>query len=277
VARSRRLPQVGRTVSPRRGAQPPTQPPPPPGPSPGKSQGPTHGQGIGIGLFLLSTGRNPGQGGVAPQPAFPHTPILDTFNRADNASLGANWSLLNPGGADGYISTPLGINGNAAYNPTTAGANKSSAYWNVQTFNATQEAYFTANTPPSDWYAVCLRCQNVGGISVKYYFFQTHGSDGAWGINRMDSFSSETSLQSGTFAGFAAGDRIGGRVQNNGSGNPVLTLWVFRAATGLWSSVSSVTDTSGSKITTGGNIGMFIGNLNGSGAGRMDNFGGGNA
>ena len=202
-------------------------------------------------------------------PAFPHTSILDTFNRADSGSLGANWTQLNPGGGAGYTSTQVGISGNAAYDPQTAGANKASAAWTATQFAANQEAFCTIAVVPGDAYGVCLRCQNVGGIGCKYYFVQTTAP--SWNINRIDNFSTSTQLTSGATT-VVNGDQFGGRVYDSG-GNVVIEIW--KLVSGTWTRLGSYTDSSASKITGVGYVGFVVGNANGSSVGRIDDFGGG--
>ena len=238
-----------------------------------KSQAPAHGQGLGVGLAILSSGGKPGGGnqGGGPVPAFPHTSILDTFNRADSGSLGANWTRLNPGGALGYTSTEIGISGNAAYDPETAGANTASAAWTAATYAANQEVFYTLSVLTGNYVGVTLRGQNVNGLAVKYYL-GTFSPGTGWNIQRQDSFSSSTVLTSGTTTTLTAGDLLGGRVYDAG-GNVTIELW--KVVSGAWTKIGSVTDSSASKITGSGNVGMVIGNPNGSSLARVDNFGGG--
>ena len=267
MARRRRLLDRGR-VGVSRHQQ--TQLPPPPAQRPTPSQAPAHGQGLGLGLAVMSLGSKPGQAGSSgPQPLFPHTGVLDTFNRADSGSLGANWTRLNPGGAGGYTSTQVGISGNAAYDPDTAGANKASAAWTAATYAANQEAFCTIAVVPGDAFGVCLRCKNVNGIACKYYFVQTTAP--TWGINRVDSFSSSTLLTTGATT-VANGDKFGGRVYDSGA-NVVIEIW--KLVSGTWTMIGTVTDSSASKITGTGNVGFIVGNANGSSVGRIDDFGGG--
>lgn len=246
-------------------------PPQPPGAGPAsKSQGPAHGQGIGLGLFLLGLGTPPGLSmNHGPQAAFPHTSILDNFNRADNTTLGANWTRLNPGGSGGYTSTQVGISGNAAYDPQTAGANKASAAWTASSFAANQEAFITIAVVPGDAFGVCLRCQNVNGGAVQYYFVQTTAP--TWSINRVVTSGGNTLLTTGSTT-VVNGDKFGGRVYNSG-GNVVIEIW--KLVSGTWTMLGSYTDSSASKITGAGNVGFIVGNANGSSVGRIDDFGGG--
>lgn len=249
---------------------------PPPGHGVAGSQAPAHSQapfhGQGLGLAILGGGSSGGQQGGGGTPAFPHTSILDNFNRADNASLGANWTRLNPGGALGYTSTEIGISGNAAYDPDTAGANTASAAWTAATYAGTVEAYFTIGVVPGNLAAVTLRCNNVNGIAVVYYWAGVSGT--TWAIHRADSFSSDTTLTNGATGALNVGDKIGGRVYTVG-GNPKIELWLYRVATATWAIAGSVTDSSAQKLTADGNIGVIWGNANGSSVGRMDDFGGG--
>lgn len=167
----------------------------------------------------------------------------------------------------------MGIAGNQAYDPDTIGANKASAAWNPSTITAsTVEAFFAIGVPPGDFAGVALRAANLNGIACKYYLCRQIGT--TWGIDRTDSFSSATTLTSGSTAALAQGDIIGGRVSTV-AGSPVVELWKYTVATGNAAMLGSVTDMSASKITADGNIGFVFGNANGSSVGRANNFGGG--
>ena len=272
MSRTRRIGQRGRISETRRQ----TEQPSPPGQPASKSQAPAHGQGLGVGLAILSLGSKPGGGNGQPNSggSFPATGILDTFDRADSASLGANWAKLNPGGLIGYTTTQMGISGNQAYNPDSGPASKGSAAWQVQTFQGAtgSEAYYTIGTPSGDFFGVALRGANLNSGAVKYYFVRMIG--GAWSMSRLDAQSNETIVSAGGSAtALVAGDKIGGRVYNNASGNVVLELWTYHL--GQWSRIGTATDSSASKLTGAGYVGVVWGNATGNTSGRLNDFGGG--
>ena len=241
------------------------------------SQGPhAQGHGLGVGLAILSAGGKPGGGNGQPNSGggFPATGILDTFDRGDSASLGANWAKLNPGGLIGYTTTQMGISGNQAYNADSGPASKASAAWQVQTFQGPtgSEAYYTIGVPSGDFFGVTLRGANLNSGTVKYYFIRMIG--GSWSMSRLDSQASETIVSAGGSAtALVAGDKIGGRAYNNASGNVVLELWTNHL--GLWSKIGTATDSSASKLTGAGYIGVVWGNATGDTSGRVNDFGGG--
>lgn len=186
---------------------------------------------------------------------FPTTPILDTFSQA--GPLSSNWK--SPALQD---SGTVSVN---ASGRTFSSSGAASALWIATSFNADQEAYLTVPVLPASGHAfqIDARVSSLTASTVSMYFLKVTPSSKLWDLRRKLNGGGSTSMT--TFsAPFAAGDSAG--LQLNGS---TITAW-HESATGNWTQVGSVTDTS---ITAGGYIGFTLGDT----TARGGAFGGGNA
>jgi len=180
--------------------------------------------------------------------AFPQTPLLDNFNRA-NGSIGQNWS----GATTGYsiVNNRLDVGSGGA------------TFWSVNSFGADQEAYVTLNTidQNADEINLILKAQSQtqwqSGSLVIWYdpvngnvSVWTYGSGGwtHWGANISVTL--------------VNGDRLGARARANGQ------VEVYRNSTLLGTrDLSSWTYSAG-----GGYVGLWMINA---GNAVVDDFGGG--
>jgi hypothetical protein len=168
---------------------------------------------------------------------FPTTGLLDDFNRANNASLGANWSTL-----DTYAS--LGITSNACQPNASSG---SGAYWNVATFGPDSENYVTvaAIGGSSQFFDQYVRVGTPGG---NYNAYAHECTTNAGALYRVDA-KVYTQLGAGLTITVAAGNIIGLEVIGS-------TLTLYKNA-GSWASNASRTD---STYSAAGNIALFADN-----------------
>ncbi len=187
---------------------------------------------------------------VAAAPAFPQTPVLDNFNRADGV-IGANW---------GDQTSQFVVSGNAL---APAGGSPNAIQWSAATFGPNQEAFVTlsAISASAPEHNLMLKTQgsthlsghievsyNVAGAQVIVYTFTPPGT---W--NTVATLSGVS---------FAVGDRFGARAFGDG------TVQVFRNGALL----GAVSVTSWPYATLGGRIGV---SHSGAASARFDNFGGG--
>ncbi len=187
---------------------------------------------------------------VAAAPAFPQTPVLDNFNRADGP-IGANWTDQ---------TAQFVVSGNALA-PT--GSSPNAIQWSAATFGANQEAFVTlsAISAAAPEHNLMLKTQgsthltghievsyNVAGSQVIVYTFTPPGT---W--NTVATLGGVT---------FAVGDRFGARAFADG------TVQVFRNSALL----GAVSATGWPYATLGGRIGV---SHSGAASARFDNFGGG--
>jgi hypothetical protein len=191
-----------------------------------------------------------------PTTTFPTTSVLDTFSQS--GPLSSSWkspALQDTGTVSVSAGTPSG---------TVSGGGTASALWVATPFNADQEAYLTVPVLPAAGHAfqVDTRVSSLTASNVSMYFLQVTPSKGLWDLRRKINGAGSTSLK--TFsAPFAAGNSAG--LQLTGS---TITAW-HESATGGWTTVGSVTDTS---IPAGGYIGFTLGDT----TARGGAFGGGN-
>lgn len=169
------------------------------------------------------------------------TPILDTFNRADNSDLGTNWTFLN--------NSPMQIVSNMA----AGGSDRRQEYYNPLGPLGRSEAYVTIAVV-NDWSLVGVRVTSTGGCSGYY----TQYGGGSLYLTKWDS-NAESTLDSDTVT-LANGDKIGIRAVG-----PSLTGWVYQS--GSWTQRLSAED---AEFATG-----FLGLQQGLSTGRLDDFGGG--
>ena len=188
-------------------------------------------------------------------PAFPATPVLDTFNRA-NGSLGSNWS----GNTSGYS-----IKSNAL-NVGDGG----SIYWKAgNALSTSQEAYVTLATIDTTTLrqGLLLKVQSLsapdfslGTIAVLY--------DGLFRTIRVETFRTGSfawTIYGSTFAPFANGDRLGARALANGE------VWIYKNNT-LVAKYTLTTADQAFFNARGGRIGVTYLVAN---KAVLDNFGGG--
>ncbi|MGC4001471.1 MAG: hypothetical protein QM767_30040 [Anaeromyxobacter sp.] len=207
-----------------------------------------------------------GGGGGGPGAAFPSTPILDAFTRANTSSgLGASWT--GNGGAfqifSNQVRTTFGVGG--------------ALRWSPAVFGPSQEAYFTFTRVSVVGYEQALLLKlngtsptstNASGIEVRYNALTATASvltrvPGAGWVQRA-SFP----------VTFAAGQQLGARALPDG------TVTVFRngSAVGTTNVTAGVNPWPAVYASGGGRIGFAFGGaffpLLGTDA-RIDTFGGG--
>ena len=133
--------------------------------------------------------------------AFPATSLLDDFNRADNANLGANWN------ENIYAGTPThGVTSNQAKPAATFKSN----YWASQ-FGADQESWATLVALPTSGSGgvarLFVRLQSPGGGESAYHI--TVVSSGDYYLEK-DVAGTITTLQTlGGVGTFQAGWKLG--------------------------------------------------------------------
>jgi hypothetical protein len=205
----------------------------------------------GYGLDKVSTG------------TFPTTGVLDNFNRASATAIGGNWTtgkVWNTTGDYGIVSDTL------AYNPDQyAWYNM---YYNVSTYGADSEAYWTlsTNTPDStaDAVGLDLRIANPGNSFDGYEVdIDYTAATPVWGIFRVDNGTS-TSLDS-LQHDVANGDKMGAEIIG-------WDITGYHYTGGAWSAVLSEPDATHA-YANAGYIGIYMGAQTISQ--RFDDFGGG--
>lgn len=184
------------------------------------------------------------------------TPLLDNFNRADEAPLAGNWTTtLQAGGAEvKIISKHI-----ETYNSPPAGTG---AWWSARPFAADQAAYarilgaFTG----TDSLSVYVRLADMGSASVTGY--RAVAAVGEVKLYRQDGAST---LLVQTGATWAAGDLVGISAVNN-------TLEAWQGRDGVWTSLVTYVDT---VYNRAGPIGFGFSTATQTGV-QIDDFGGGN-
>jgi len=192
--------------------------------------------------------------------AFGDSGILDSFTRANSASLGANW------GEDIYAGGGSGLS--ISSNAVTADGGFDDGWWSAASFNAGQEVFFTVTTIPntSGSAYVFARLQSPGTSGVDGYNLivsRTGTSTWTWTINRVDNGTDTVLSGTGSTQALANGDAIGLRISGS-----TLGAW-YRASGGSWTELFTRTD---STYSSGGYIGFGLGDSYAVG----DDFGGGN-
>lgn len=192
--------------------------------------------------------------------AFPTTGVLDDFNRADAANLGANWATFVLGDADMRVISNQaggGANGNWTGN-----------VWN-SAVGADQEAYATlGGTMAGVSFAVYVRVQEYGtstpdGYAVEYN--PTRAGGAAIRLVKLNNNSAQGLAGANgewTLISLVAGDSIG--VEIVGS----VLRGFYKQGAGAWVEFNTATDAA---YSTGDRIAMEIN----ASTGRFDNFGGG--
>lgn len=185
--------------------------------------------------------------------AFPTTPVLDTFNRADGAP-GANWSdevIVN------YFRLLISSN-TLKEDPAAFGFD--SNYWNPSTFGPDCEVYATFATVGTNGAGVVARLTSPGA-SENFYWLTANAFD-----TRLYKHVAGVRTQIGSTISvlFAAGDGIG--LSCTGSS---IECW-RKPSGGAWGVIATRTD---SDVSGAGYIGVLTDSTNK--AWSFDDFGGG--
>jgi hypothetical protein len=203
--------------------------------------------------------------GIQDPPAvtFPTTAVLDDFNRADTASLGANW--LHTYAAGQGAGFDGGISSNQAYNPDSGTAHP--LYYTAAQYGPDCEVYVTMPVLPPAGSSVFVgaRIGDVGGVGYSGYMASilvgASGND-EFEIYRVDA-GIATLLSSTYIADAADSSAIGMEIRGS-----TITMF-YKVSGGSWLQIMSVTD------ATYASAGYLLLNLPNDGAARYDNFGGG--
>lgn len=194
--------------------------------------------------------------------AFPTTSILDTFDRANEGPPpSANWSS-----AIGALGGGFKVVSNACAVDGLGVAGAASDYWNVSTFPANCEAYFTITTLPTDTNSVQLfaRGQQLGDLTADAYSVAIERDDtlgDTVAIVRLDN-ATGTVLGTPVSVTFQVGDSIGIELV----GSSIRSK--YKPVGGSWSQLDSQTD---GTYTGTGYIGIIADNT----AVVINDFGGG--
>ena len=184
---------------------------------------------------------------------FPTTGLIDDFNRANDSTLGANWTAdpLTRGLASCSITSneASGVIDDDWYNAATYGPD-CEAYVDLSVVAANVEIFLRVLNPGS--------ADACDGYSL---FIDTGASPDAWMIKRTDN-DVQTTLGASVNQNIANGEKFG--IEAIGS-----TIKGYHYTAGAWSEKISRTDAT---YNSAGSLAMFIGN---SSAARMDNFSGG--
>lgn len=204
--------------------------------------------------------------------AFPSTPILDNFDRADGA-IGANWGVSSTGTALPTILSNVAIAAASAYG---------AAIWEASTFLPDQECYITIPTGSTSFSEVGLqaRVTNQNTASKNYYLLraeETSGGNGGIWISR-----GYGGTDSGTLAKYNTnltfGDSLGLQVLTSGA-NYLVKSWIKRGSAN-WTQLATYTEVGGVATYPNLNVTSYIGFANYGSATTsrsIDNFGGGYA
>lgn len=128
------------------------------------------------------------------------TSILDDFNRANAATLGANWGLLTNFGIGG---SDLAIVSNQA---ASNGSIYISMYWSAATFGPDCEVYLTLSTVSAN-VALYARTKDPGTSTFDGYMLNVDRGAGEFSIRRVDN-GAETVLGAAVSQAVANGDKI---------------------------------------------------------------------
>ena len=187
--------------------------------------------------------------------AFPTTGVLDTFDRANSGSLGANWNetLVGSWSIASNLAAPDSVAGGAAF-----------AFWSAAAFTDDVEAYAIVSTKPPDGSSgyIFARLQQTGSLATldgyDVHVVAASGTD-TFEIQRLDNAVS-TVLTSGS------------QELTNGNGVGIEIIGTtLRALINTGSGYTQVLSTTSSTYTGSGNIG--IGST--STTTRLNDFGGG--
>jgi RHS repeat-associated protein len=185
---------------------------------------------------------------------FPSTVVLDTFNRANSASLGASWST--------FFGNPThDLNSNQCRNPAADGAASwASNYYNFSQYGPDCEAYFTLKVRPTNEFHILARVGGTLSTPNGYAIGFNSGGPGVHKILRLDN-GVATQLGATFSQSIQTNDTVGIRVIG-----PIIS--VFHKRAGTWTVLTSRTD---STYSAAGYFGIrsAIGNW------QADDFGGG--
>jgi len=190
--------------------------------------------------------------------AFPTTPVLDTFDRADASTLGANWSgnLIKQYAG----STPdSAILSNQA---TGLVSNAPALHYTSTTYGPDCEVYISVPTlPPGDVSALYLRIAQPGTTTADGYELRADAIASEWTIYSVTN-GVETPIGSAVSHAFAAGDKMGFSAVGS-------TLTGYRFTGGTWNQIIQRTD---STYLSAGLIGTYYSSGT---VYKLDDFGGG--
>lgn len=184
---------------------------------------------------------------------FPTTPVLDTFNRANEGPPMTGWTDV-AGGVKVLSNTAVG---------SAAGANVS-LYSTA--FSSNQEAYVKISTTPTDGTDVQIFARFSGGPGNGYAVTALKvagSSNDVIGLIRYDG-GSPVGIGSDSTQEYSSADSIG--IVCIGSSISVL----YKPSAGSWTVLQTVTDATYSGSS---NIGLLVNNTS---PGVVDDFGGGN-
>lgn len=205
--------------------------------------------------------------------AFPTTPVLDDFNRADEnpLSTAGSWGASILSGTHGTFK----LVSNAIQDDSAAdGSSSGQAYRDDQNYGPGVEAYVTilnpwANNASDFWFFVHGRSE--GSSAVDGYMAVAYYTSGTWyyTVQRLDN-EVATELTPSAEAGptLANGDKLG--IEATAAG---VFTWYYKPAAGAWGQASGVSTRSDSTYTSG-HIGVSKGFHDTTST--LDDFGGGN-
>lgn len=195
--------------------------------------------------------------------AFPTTPVLDAFTRANvGPPPSASWTNDPRGsGAPG-----LAVVSNQAKALTAGPGVEQGSYWNAATFRNDCEAYFTAVTANPEFELWC-RGSGLGGALPQAYLIYYHPSTSELLIQKYGPGGAAYYVTLGAAISgvtIAAGDSIGISVVGT-----TISAWQ-KVGAGAWALLGSRTDTS---FASGGQVGVLLFDN----TAIIDSFGGGSA
>lgn len=158
-------------------------------------------------------------------PVFPTVTLRDNFNRADAASLGANWTTIFTG--DGVVS-PVILSNGAAVADTTSFAG---AAWNVDDFGPDVAVSIEIKTAPTGTWVIDLYGRLAHDESGLYSIFTN--DTGEMGIFALGV--DFTPLNITLAAPLTVGDKLGLVIRGT-----ALEAWVYQS--GAWSRKIQATD-----------------------------------
>jgi hypothetical protein len=196
----------------------------------------------------------------APPLGMPATPLLDDFNRPDNAGPpSASWSPL------AIVNNPVGNNLRIVGQQVAAMTGATGDFWNAQQFGPDSEVWVTVTVKPTvdtDMVSLALRLSNPTlstGQGYQAYFYNRSGLDEYRLYKRVAGSAVQLAFVAGPE--LQVGDRLLFRAVGTN-----LELWQGRG--GSWTKLLSATD---STYTGAGYLGLSGKNT----VVRLDNFGGG--
>jgi hypothetical protein len=200
--------------------------------------------------------------------AFPTTSVLDNFDRANGADLGANWDFAFSFGNSSNI---FSIENTSRAVPS--GNHYAEEVYTAGTDVTESEVYVTLVTAPASGadYGLIARYTGTGGSSQGYRLTIVHNT-GAWSVKRVTSGTTQSGDKATATQAVAAGDSFGMEV--TGTGATVTIKIYYKASGGSWNLLATGSDTDGGRITGAGDVGMYMFRSSGTG-GALDDFGGG--